>query len=120
MLTLYLPYGRTLINYANVMGLLEDTGMSKNQFSNLALIFYISYLAFEFPHGYLMQRLPTSKYLGCMVFSWGVVVTVTSACTNFASLVATRVLLGVFDGRCCGLDGRFEDVLPSSRRKMSE
>ncbi|USW48981.1 Putative major facilitator superfamily, MFS transporter superfamily [Septoria linicola] len=88
---------KTLINYANVMGLEEDTGMTKDQFSNLALIFYVSYLAFEFPHAYGMQKLPTARYLGCMVILWGVVVTVTAACKNYAALVATRVLLGVFE-----------------------
>lgn len=88
---------KTLINYANVMGLQDDTGMSKDQFSNLALIFYVSYLAFEFPHAYGMQKLPTAKYLGAMVFLWGVVVTVTAACKNYGALVATRVLLGVFE-----------------------
>lgn len=88
---------KTLINYANVMGLEDDTNMTKDQFSNLALIFYVSYLAFEFPHGYLMQRLPTAKYLGAMVFLWGVIVAVTSACKNYGALVATRVLLGVFE-----------------------
>ncbi|KAK4504293.1 hypothetical protein PRZ48_005209 [Zasmidium cellare] len=88
---------KTLINYANVMGLEEDTNMTKDQFSNLALIFYVSYLAFEFPHGYAMQRLPTAKYLGAMVFLWGVIVTVTSACKSYPALVATRVLLGVFE-----------------------
>ena len=49
------------------MGLLDDAHMSDNQFSTLALIFYVSYLALEFPHGYGMQRLPTAKYLGTMV-----------------------------------------------------
>lgn len=88
---------KTLINYANVMGLEKDTGMSKDQFSNLALIFYVSYLAFEFPHGYGMQRLPTAKYLGSMVFLWGAMVAFTSACKNYGALVATRVLLGVFE-----------------------
>lgn len=46
------------------MGLLSDTDMTTDQFSNLALAFYITYLFFEFPTGYLMQRLPTAKYLG--------------------------------------------------------
>lgn len=46
------------------MGLLEDTKMDTNQFSYLALAFYITYLFFEFPTGYLMQRFPTAKYLG--------------------------------------------------------
>jgi MFS family permease len=88
---------KTLINYANVMGLQEDANITKDQFSNLALIFYVTYLFFEFPHGYGMQRLPTAKYLGSMVFLWGVIVTVTSACKNYGALVATRVLLGCFE-----------------------
>ncbi|KAK5679081.1 hypothetical protein LTS10_008738 [Elasticomyces elasticus] len=88
---------KTLINYANVMGLQEDANITKGQFSNLALIFYVTYLAFEFPHGYGMQRFPTAKYLGSMVVLWGVIVTVTAACKNYGALVTTRVLLGVFE-----------------------
>jgi sugar phosphate permease len=88
---------RCTVNYANVMGLQEDANVTKAQFSNLALIFYVTYLAFEFPHGYGMQRLPTAKYLATMVFLWGVIVTVTSACKNYGALVTTRVLLGCFE-----------------------
>ena len=46
------------------MGLLTDTHIQTNQFSDLALAFYVTYLIFELPTGYLMQRLPTAKYLG--------------------------------------------------------
>ncbi|KAL1983249.1 hypothetical protein VTN96DRAFT_347 [Rasamsonia emersonii] len=51
---------KVLINYASVMGLLQDTNMQTNQFANLALAFYVTYLAFELPTGYLMQRFPTA------------------------------------------------------------
>ncbi|KAI7083327.1 major facilitator superfamily transporter [Hortaea werneckii] len=88
---------KTLINYANVMGLQEDANITENQFSYLALIFYVTYLALEFPHAYGMQKLPTAKYLGVMVFLWGVIVTVTAACKNYGALIATRVLLGCFE-----------------------
>ena len=88
---------KTLINYANVMGISEDANLTETQFSTLALIFYVSYLGVEFPHGYLMQKLPTAKYLGAMVTIWGAMVTVTAACKSYGSLVATRVLLGVFE-----------------------
>jgi fucose permease len=46
------------------MGLLTDTHIQTNQFSELALAFYVTYLVFELPTGYLMQRFPTAKYLG--------------------------------------------------------
>jgi hypothetical protein len=56
------------------MGLKADTGISGNQYSLLATIFYVTFLGFEFPSGYLMQRLPTAKYLGLNVCLWGVMV----------------------------------------------
>lgn len=79
------------------MGLEPDTHISGNQFSQLVLLFYITYLAFEFPSGYLMQRLPTAKYLGANVCLWGVFVAATSAAHDWATLVALRVLLGCFE-----------------------
>lgn len=49
------------------MGLQADANITGAQFSLLATIFYVSYLGFEFPHAYVMQMLPTAKYLGVMV-----------------------------------------------------
>jgi len=49
------------------MGLQGDANINGTQFSLLAMIFYVSYLGFEFPHAYGMQVLPTAKYLGAMV-----------------------------------------------------
>ncbi|KAF4630248.1 hypothetical protein G7Y89_g7887 [Cudoniella acicularis] len=63
---------KTLINYANVMGLRSDTGTTANQFSYLVLAFYVSYCACEIPQGYLMQQFPTAKYLGVQVVLWGI------------------------------------------------
>jgi len=88
---------KTLINYAAVMGLYDDAHITKADFSNLAWIFYVSYLVFEFPHGWGMQRFPTAKYLGVMITLWGVVVAVTAATHNYGGLIVTRVLLGVFE-----------------------
>lgn len=88
---------KTLINYAAVMGLYDDANITKADFSNLAWIFYLSYLIFEFPHGYGMQRFPTAKYLGIMVTCWGAIVATTAACHNYGGLITTRVLLGVFE-----------------------
>ncbi|PYH98214.1 allantoate permease [Aspergillus ellipticus CBS 707.79] len=88
---------KILINYASVMGLLDDTGMRTDQFSNLALAFYVSYLFFELPTGYLMQRLPIAKYLGLNVTLWGLLTILNCVAKNFAGLVVLRVLLGCFE-----------------------
>jgi MFS family permease len=79
------------------MGILTDANLSTEQYATLSLLFYVAFLAFEFPHAYLMQRLPTAKYLGSMVICWGIVVACTSACNSYGSLVATRFLLGTFE-----------------------
>lgn len=79
------------------MGLHDDAHISTAQFSNLALVFYVSYLALELPHGYSMQRLPTAKYLGSVMTMWGVATAATSACKSYATLVVTRVILGCLE-----------------------
>ncbi|KEF57192.1 uncharacterized protein A1O9_07382 [Exophiala aquamarina CBS 119918] len=88
---------KNLINFANIMGLGKDTHTSPAQFSHLALSFWVSYLAFEPLSGYLLQKLPVAKYLGFNVVLWGICVTFNCVCKNYASLVALRVLLGVFE-----------------------
>ncbi|KAJ6110629.1 hypothetical protein N7486_002864 [Penicillium sp. IBT 16267x] len=88
---------KVLINYASVMGLLSDTNMQTNQYSYLSLAFYCTYMAFELPTGYLMQRLPTAKYLGVNVAIWGLMTTLNCTATNFAGLMTLRVLLGCFE-----------------------
>lgn len=79
------------------MGLREDTNITTSQFSTLAMLFYVSYLACELPHGWLMQRFPTAKYLGIMVILWGAMVACTAACSDYAGLIVTRLLLGAFE-----------------------
>lgn len=85
------------VNYANIMGIEKDTHITGDQFSQLALVFYVTSLAFEFPTGYLMQRFPTAKYLGLNVICWGIVVACTSVAKNWAGLVTLRLLLGAFE-----------------------
>lgn len=79
------------------MGLFKDAHIDTNQFSQLALVFYVTYLAFEMPTGYMMQRFPLAKYLGINVVLWGVCVTLNCVCKSFGSLIAVRVLLGCFE-----------------------
>ncbi|OGE58608.1 hypothetical protein PENARI_c001G11152 [Penicillium arizonense] len=88
---------KVLINYASVMGLLSDTNMHTDQFSNLTLAFYVTYLFFELPTGFLMQRLPTAKYLGFNVTLWGLMTTLNCTAKNFPGLMVLRVLLGCFE-----------------------
>lgn len=53
-----------IVSYAAVMGIREDNNIDTNQYSRLALAFYVTFLFFELPQGYALQHFPLSKYLG--------------------------------------------------------
>ncbi|KAI0467198.1 MFS general substrate transporter [Xylaria cf. heliscus] len=88
---------KVLINYANIMGLQGDLGLHGQQFNWLATAFFIAYSVAEFPQGWLLQKFPPATVLGINVLIWGILVSTTAACRNFADLVAVRTLLGVFE-----------------------
>ena len=54
----------SLVSYASIMGIIDDTNMPGNGFSNLATAFYVSFLVCEPIQSVLIQRFPTAKYLG--------------------------------------------------------
>ncbi|KAH8892122.1 MFS transporter [Thozetella sp. PMI_491] len=89
---------KVLLSYSAVMGILKDTGMNTAQYSWAGSIFYIGYLAFEYPHNRLMQRLPIAKYMSVMVMAWGVVLCLTALVHNVAGVMVTRFLLGAGEG----------------------
>lgn len=59
-------------------------------------IFFIPYILLEVPSNAVLKRFKRpSVYLGILVVSWGIVMTLTGVVTNFGGLVATRVVLGI-------------------------
>ncbi|CAO3621527.1 unnamed protein product [Cunninghamella blakesleeana] len=80
-----------------VLGMLKDTHVDGNQYSLLGMLFYVGYLVFQIPNAFLIQRLRINKYLGSLVFCWGIVTLGTAFCNSFGELVACRVLLGFFE-----------------------
>lgn len=44
-----------------------------------------------------MQKLPIGKWIGSMIFMWGLCVATTAASTNFATLAVNRFFLGLFE-----------------------
>ncbi|CAO3621463.1 unnamed protein product [Cunninghamella blakesleeana] len=88
---------KSALSIAAVLGMLKDTNTSASQYSLLGSIFYVGFILFQIPNSYLIQRLPTGKYLGTLIVLWGISVACTAACHNFGQLVACRVLLGFFE-----------------------
>jgi MFS family permease len=85
---------KTGISTMAVFGMREDTGLVGQQFNWLSTIFYLSYMVCEFPGNYLMQKFQVGRFLGMVIFSWGIVVLCIAFAQNWASLMVLRTLQG--------------------------
>jgi len=95
------------------MGIKKDLHLTGNDFSNASSFFFVAYLVAEIPNGivhlyillqdisnssgYLLNVLPTGKWLGVNVILWGITTACTASVTNYKELLAVRILLGVFE-----------------------
>ncbi|KAH8625013.1 MFS general substrate transporter [Alternaria alternata] len=96
--TYFLQYiDKQAISYSAVFDLFETTGITGDQYSWLASIFYFAYLFAEWPSAYLAQHFPTGRVVSIYCFCWGSVMLLTAATHNFAGFAAMRFLLGVFE-----------------------
>lgn len=59
---------------------------------------FIPYVLFEVPSNIILKRVKRpSTYLGTLTLCWGIVMTCTGLVRNFAGLMVTRILLGIFE-----------------------
>ena len=78
------------------MGLREDTHLEGQDYSNIAMIFYVGYVAAEFPTQYLSQRISRlGKYLGANIMLWGAMLAAHAACQGYAGLMVCRAILRI-------------------------
>ncbi|GAP84456.1 putative major facilitator superfamily transporter [Rosellinia necatrix] len=80
-----------------VFGLRQDTGLVGDQFNWLSTGFYLSFLAFEAPSNWLLQRVHTGRFLGAVMVLWGVVVLAVAFARSFAHLIVLRVVQGALE-----------------------
>ncbi|CEP16701.1 hypothetical protein [Parasitella parasitica] len=88
---------KSTLSISAVLGIVQDTGLTGTQYSWLGSFFYLGFICFQIPNNYFIQKFSIKRYLGSLLFLWGIVMACTSLCTNFAQLAACRVLLGLFE-----------------------
>ncbi|KAF7341599.1 MFS general substrate transporter [Mycena sanguinolenta] len=89
---------KTTLGNAAVLGIKQGAHLTTDQYNWLGTIFYISYLALEFPQNLALQHFPVAKYISINVFIWAICVCAHAACHNFAGLMAVRFILGACEG----------------------
>ncbi|MCJ1315708.1 hypothetical protein MMC15_001028 [Xylographa vitiligo] len=89
---------KTTLSYTAVMGIRTDTHLVGQDYSNLSMLFYVGFLAAEFPTQYLAQHISRlGLYLGVNIMIWGLILGFHAACTSYAGLSIVRTLLGIFE-----------------------
>ncbi|OTA99692.1 hypothetical protein M426DRAFT_324945 [Hypoxylon sp. CI-4A] len=88
---------KSTLGYAAILGLFEETGISKDQYNNLNTFFYVGYLAAQWPGHYLLQKLPFGKLVASIIFLWAVIILLHCVATRYAGLIVLRLALGAVE-----------------------
>ncbi|KAI7222511.1 MFS general substrate transporter [Hortaea werneckii] len=86
---------KVVISNAAIYGMKADTNLKENEYSWVGSIFYFGYLIFEYPAGYILQKLPVARVFAVTSFCWGALMMCTAAAQNFGGLAACRFLMGM-------------------------
>ena len=79
------------------MGLSNDLNLQGNDYTNASSAFWFANLAAAVINIYLVQRLPTGKWLGVCLIGWSISTACTAATHNYGGLLATRIVSGAFE-----------------------
>ncbi|KAL4810819.1 major facilitator superfamily domain-containing protein [Aspergillus unguis] len=88
------------LSFASVMGIREDTNLAGNEYQWLTTVVYLAILFIEFPENWIIQRVPTAKWLSLNVTLWGICIALIAAANNFTALVILRTFMGFFEAVC--------------------
>lgn len=90
---------KTTLSYASVFGLIQDANLDpdSDQYSWLGSIVYFAQLVMQPIVAVLLVKIRMGKFIGVMVFVWGVILCGMAGAKNFGGLMTTRFLLGAFE-----------------------
>lgn len=85
------------LSTAAIYGLRADNHLVGQQYSWLGSILSLGALTGMFPASYLIQKLPSAKFLCACSLGWSTMALLMAACKNWSSLMALRFLMGCFE-----------------------
>ncbi|TLD04435.1 uncharacterized protein PgNI_11982 [Pyricularia grisea] len=93
-----LQLDRGNISQALSDNMLDDLGLSTNQYNYGMTIFYISFLLAELPSQMISKKLGPDLWIPIQMISWSIVAACQSILKDERGFYATRALLGLFEG----------------------
>lgn len=89
---------RSNIGNAKLAGLIQDLSLTDSQFSTASAVLYSTYITVQIPGVLLFRLCKANYYLSSMMGAWALVTIFSVFVSNYGTLVATRVLIGLFEG----------------------
>lgn len=78
--------------------MVTDLKLSNIEWNIVLSVFFVPYILLEVPSNMLLKKFKRpSVYLGILILTWGIVMTCMGVVRHFGDLLATRILLGVFE-----------------------
>ncbi|KAH9903532.1 major facilitator superfamily transporter [Xylariomycetidae sp. FL2044] len=88
---------RSNIGNAAIAGMVEDLELTGNRLNVAVTLFYVTYITFEIPASLIMKKARPSRLIPFFILAWSAVIVGSAFVQNYASLLATRLLLGAFE-----------------------
>ncbi|KAJ2702971.1 hypothetical protein FB645_004096 [Coemansia sp. IMI 203386] len=88
---------RNNIGNAKAAGMDKHLGLHGQQFNWIISSFFFTYILFEVPSNLLLRKYGARLWLPFIAVCWSVLVGCMAAAKTYGSLVAVRVLMGVFE-----------------------
>ncbi|KAF2674723.1 MFS general substrate transporter [Microthyrium microscopicum] len=89
---------RTNLSAANIAGMSKALGLEIGErYSIITLVFFCTYIVFQFPSTILIKKIGPRVFLSTIVFSWGVIMIGMGFIKNWQSMAALRVVLGILE-----------------------
>ena len=78
--------------------MVTDLKLSNIEWNVVLSVFFVPYVLLEVPSNMLLKKFKRpSVYLGILIVAWGIIMTCMGVVKSFSQLLATRILLGVFE-----------------------
>lgn len=89
---------RVNIGNAKLYGMEEDLGLKGSDYQTAVSLLFVTYILSELPSNLVIKQFRPSRWISFLAVVWGIIATLTGLCQSYGSLIACRLLLGLFEG----------------------
>lgn len=90
---------KSTLSQASTMGIFDDIEMSKTEYNNLFVVFYLGYLIALWPGGYLAQRVGHKHFINVSLVLWALLLGLHLVVKTGKQMMALRFFLGMTESQ---------------------